>query len=274
MKDISLYEKMDTQKNNFPIKLLTKYNAPYLMPHWHEHFEFIFFIKGSVTAFCDGKKNCAQAGDLIVANSTEVHSFVASSSADFYALIVSLDILKDIEYRNTQIQNLIQNDPFVKQCFEDIAREYKNLKHGSDLYIKSRVLAFMAHLVFNYSEKKEADDARPVNLERLDKIFNYISEHYSDNITAKTLADLLFLTESYFCRFFKNATGVTLSRYLVEYRMKKAELLLEKTSDSVAEIAESVGINDANYFSRVFKKTQGVSPLEYRALTRSAKKEM
>ncbi len=265
MKDISLYEKMNILKNNYPIKLLSVDKAPYLMPHWHEHFEFIYFKAGKAVAFCDGKRMEVEAGDLVVANSTEVHSFVATSPVDHYALIVSLDILKDIEYKNTVIQNKIPHDEFVMECLEDIAREFSESHHGSDLYIKGRVYSLFAHLVFNYSVKESvSNEERPQQLERLDRVFHYISGHYTDDVSAKTLADLLFVTESYFCRFFKKATGITLSHYMIEFRIKKSQLLLENTDLSIAEVAENVGIDDANYFSRIFKKTTGLSPKEYR----------
>jgi len=72
------------------------------------------------------------------------------------------------------------------------------------------------------------------------------------------------VTESYFCRFFKSSTGMTLTQYLLEFRIKKAQVLLTQTDDPVARIAENVGIPDANYFSRVFRKSTGMSPAQFR----------
>lgn len=263
MKDLSLYEKMDTQKNNFPIKLLSFQHAPSLIPHWHEHFEFLFFEKGHCNAFCDGKRFPVDAGDLIVANSTQVHSFTAESAVDFRALIVSRDLLQDIEYADTVLQNKIPADPFVKECFSVLTHEYSHMRPGSDLLIKSQVYALFAHLFFHYADKKTAPE-RPLQRERLDNIFWYISENYAEEIAPGILAKQLHVTESYFCRFFKASTGMTLTQYLLEYRIKKAQLLLTQTDDPVARIAENVGIPDANYFSRIFRKRTGKTPLQYR----------
>lgn len=270
MKDLSLYEKMDAQKNNFPIKLLSPRRATSLIPHWHEHFEFLFFEQGHCNAFCDGKRFPVGPGDLIVVNSTQVHSFTAENPVDFRALIVSQDLLQDIEYAGTVLQNKIPADPFVKECFAALEREYSHKRPGSDLLIKSYVYALFAHLVFHYTDRKTAAE-RPLQLERLDRVFQYISENYAEQIVPKTLAELLFVTESYFCRFFKSATGVTLSHYLIEYRIKKAMLLLEETDEPVARIAESVGINDANYFSRIFRKTVGMTPVSCRKTAKEQK---
>ena len=263
MNDLSLYEKMDAQKNNFPIKLLSYKGSTSLIPHWHEHFEFLFFEQGRCSAFCDGKRFSVEPGDLIVVNSTQVHAFTAEEPVDFRALIVSRDLLQDIEYTDTVLQNKIPADPFIKECFALLAQEYSHLRPGSDLLIKSQVYGLFAHLVFHYTSQKTTAE-RPLQRERLDKVFQYLSENYPERIAPDTLAELLYVTESYFCRFFKSSTGMTLTQYLLEYRIKKAQVLLTQTDDPVARIAENVGIPDANYFSRVFRKSTGMSPAQFR----------
>jgi len=78
------------------------------------------------------------------------------------------------------------------------------------------------------------------------------------------LCSKLFVTESYFCRFFKKSTGMTLAKYITEVRLKKAQLLLENTSDGISTIALNVGFDDANYFARTFRNTTGITPTQYR----------
>ena len=66
------------------------------------------------------------------------------------------------------------------------------------------------------------------------------------------------------CRFFKNAVGKTVTKYINEYRVEKSTALLTTTDASIAEIAAEVGFEDPNYFSRVFRSVMGMSPVEYR----------
>jgi hypothetical protein len=68
------------------------------------------------------------------------------------------------------------------------------------------------------------------------------------------------------CRFFKKMTGRSALAYVNEYRIEKATVLLTKTDEPIGEIAESVGFDDLNYFSRVFKKVKKCSPGEYRKI--------
>lgn len=268
MKDLLLYEKMDVFQNNFPVKLISSKRYACLLPHWHEHYELLFFVDGQCEAFCDGKKIFAKAGDLVIANGTQVHSFNSDGSVLFHSLIVSPELFADIELNERSLNNLVPNDPFVKECFvniDDVYRDYRAKKFGSDLRLKSIVYSLFTHLFTNYSERLDlSSEQHTIQLKRLHTVFKFVSEHYHENLTTKSLADMCFVTESYFCRFFKKSTGMTLAKYITEVRIKKAQVLLENTADGISTIAINVGFDDANYFTRMFKNTTGMTPREYR----------
>ena len=92
----------------------------------------------------------------------------------------------------------------------------------------------------------------------------YINEHYRDEIAVKALATLANMSESNFYAVFKKQMGISPIAYLNNYRMSVAADRLTDTSDTVSEISYSVGINDPLYFSKLFKKTYGMAPKEYR----------
>lgn len=270
MKDISLYEHMDMTGNGFPVKLLTLNKYKSLLPHWHEHLELHLFFKGRGEVFYDGNRICVEKGDLTIANSSQIHSVYSERGVSFYALIVSPDLFSDIDFKDITIQNHIKNDKFISECFRQMLEEYDNYQIGSDMVIKSIVYSLFAYLTRNFSTRSpQAAETHKAHLKRLDRVFNYINEFYNENITSKTLAEMTYLTESYFCRFFKSVTGLTVANYLAQFRIEKACYLLRKTDASISEISESVGFPDQNYFSRVFKKTTGATPTEYRKTARS-----
>lgn len=98
------------------------------------------------------------------------------------------------------------------------------------------------------------------------KIREHIDTHYSDDITLESLSDQFFINKTYLSEIFKEQYGVNLKDYLISIRITEAKKLLRFTDKTTEEIAESIGINGAAYFSRLFKRVEGVSPKWYRAM--------
>lgn len=99
----------------------------------------------------------------------------------------------------------------------------------------------------------------------LEEAQGYVKQNYSSNeISLNMVASHVGISPSYFSTIFRQETGSTFTEYLTEIRMEKARELLRCTSRKTAEIAYDVGYKDAHYFSYIFKKTQGLTPKEYR----------
>lgn len=96
-------------------------------------------------------------------------------------------------------------------------------------------------------------------------IKSYIRRHYGNPmLSTKEISEYASLSASYACTLFKNETGQTLNQYLTEYRLKKAQELLDDPRNTVYSVSAMVGYNDSNYFSKAFKKYTGISPSVYR----------
>ena len=92
----------------------------------------------------------------------------------------------------------------------------------------------------------------------------YINDHLNEDISVYSIAEMLYLTPTYFSKLFKNSTGEGCNNYIVRKRIQKAKSLLETTSMKTGKIAILVGYKDTNYFSLAFKKQTGMSPTEFR----------
>ena len=92
----------------------------------------------------------------------------------------------------------------------------------------------------------------------------YIQATYSEDLSLDAVASEVGVSSGYLSRLFKQVTGETFKSYLTRIRMQEAKRLLSETGIKVYEIAEKVGYNDQHYFSEVFRKESGLSPLEYR----------
>lgn len=101
-------------------------------------------------------------------------------------------------------------------------------------------------------------------MSKLNKVLEYIEDMHTENITIESACKLVNLSPYYFCRLFRNSTGRTFTEYVNHVRMNKAVLLLKNTELSISEIALNTGFNDANYFSRMFRKYKKESPSNIR----------
>ncbi|MDP4097364.1 response regulator [Paenibacillus sp. P96] len=95
-------------------------------------------------------------------------------------------------------------------------------------------------------------------------IIKYIEQHYTSELSLQDIAGRFFVSREYISRKFKQEFGINFSDYLSKYRIDKAKLLMLNPNLKISQIAEMVGIHDVKYFSKVFKKQEGVSPKEYR----------
>lgn len=96
------------------------------------------------------------------------------------------------------------------------------------------------------------------------KVMNYVNLNVAEPLTLKCLAAMCFISPSYLSALFKQETGSTLIDYINTQRVNRAAQLLVQNNHTIAAVAEEVGILDVNYFTKIFKKTLGVTPTRYR----------
>lgn len=120
----------------------------------------------------------------------------------------------------------------------------------------------MMHIVAKYIIDSEM--IRISSLSSIERIIEYIKNHYMEEITLDDLAKMVYLSPTYLSYLFKKQLGVTFKEYLINIRLKKSKELIETTDLPIGEISKMVGIEDQNYFSRLFKRKYGVSPMNYK----------
>lgn len=97
----------------------------------------------------------------------------------------------------------------------------------------------------------------------IDKAIEFIEKNYMSKCTVAELSDYLNLTRAYVYKLFKKHMGVSPTQYIENFRIEKACGILLEENISISECAAMVGYDDRSYFSRVFKKINGVSPKEF-----------
>ena len=120
----------------------------------------------------------------------------------------------------------------------------------------SRIMVRFTELVFDLRDVKHADT--------MQKALRFINAHYTEEITLDEVAGAVFLSPTYFSKLFNAEMKCRFTAYLNRVRIDKSKLLLRNTDISLVDIAGMVGYEDQSYFTKVFKKTVGVSPGKYR----------
>lgn len=113
-----------------------------------------------------------------------------------------------------------------------------------------------------YPGKPQQDDCGEKNV--MQQIEEFLLESYNKDINLQEIADRFYLSREYISRKFKQEYQATITDFITNIRMEKAKELLQNPKLKIYEIAFRVGYQDEKYFSKVFKKTAGISPNEYR----------
>lgn len=96
------------------------------------------------------------------------------------------------------------------------------------------------------------------------QVKDYVKDYHQRDISLSDAAQVVYLSPGYLSILFKKETGENFSKYLTDYRLRRASYLLKHSNMKVNDIAGAVGIDNHSYFAKLFKSKFGVSPLQYR----------
>lgn len=150
--------------------------------------------------------------------------------------------------------------------YSTIISDIYTLASSSDYIRDMRIngkLNDLLTLLMESSWHREAHTNAPKKMD-ISSVKSFLDEHYKEKLSLESVASHFFIDKHYLARLFKEQYGVTLVTYLQQVRITHAKRMLRFTDKSIEEIGLECGIGELNYFSRVFKKLEGVSPSEFR----------
>lgn len=143
----------------------------------------------------------------------------------------------------------------IDQCMQlsqkkDVASEFLIHKSITDLLT----------LCISHNQRESQDGASA----KMKEVKEYIDNNFAKNISLSQLAEYFFISKYYLAREFKDTYGVTVGSHITSCRITYAKTLLRFTDLKIEEIAGKCGIPDTNYFTKVFRKLEGCTPMVYR----------
>lgn len=265
---------------------MTNPNGDWFVPyHWHEEYEIIYCIEGSVTLQLNGVSYLLHAGDICFVNRGELHQFHSEDrQTSYYAYVFPMEKLQlpaDDYCQKKFLSPLLAGTlffpaslPRASACYPLILDEIKRIIQVNEqktpayqLMTKACLLKIIAALsaeglLGNTSFR--SPEVSDKDYQRIYNITEWLKKHLGEKLTLEQAALTFHMSPKYFSRYFKKMFQKSFCEYLNHLRIEKACLLLISTADSISDIACRCGFENASYFIRKFREQTGKTPLHYR----------
>ena len=254
--------------------------------HWHNDLEINLIREGEAVFQVYQKSYRVRTGEGFLLNRNVPHSCSSPGNEHvrYSTILVRPDFLygdfgSDVERKCFQpfLQNSAipciyltgfgENGKEILQKLNQVEEAFDRKRFCYELKIKGLLCEAFAMIL--YGHRQELTKFVPANLqelERLEKMLNYLNMHFTEVISLQDLADQVHLSREVCCRLFKKMTGKTITGYLEEYRVNKSFSLVQSGQYSMIQITEMVGFSNPSRFASAFRKRFGCNPGEYNSV--------
>lgn len=270
-------EKSNLGDNNFEITselgincvgytVLNSDASPTYRPEGRRDYQLIFIKSGSGRFEFEKKQYKISANNIILYRPKEpqIYDFNTGTKAEFYW----------IHFGGTNAETIVNEMGFTSsrtlpyknsQLFIDTVNFIHHEMSNKKLLYKSSSNAKMLNLFVDVARSNENSTKLSNNTaSAIESIRTEIEQTYFLNLSNDTYAEKCGMSTSYFLKCFKDATGLTPKQYRDNFRINAAKDLLINSNYKIAQISQIIGFTDPLYFSRFFKKSVGISPIDYR----------
>ncbi len=236
--------------------------------HIHDAFmEFEVISKGHMSQIINGKEYEMPVGSVAILKPADCHSLEWSEDADFITVhfepdIISKELLYSIlkyednivyQFPEEQVQTIINN---AVQLFN----EYEN----NQPFYKNVIKNLIENICFSTLRNINPITLKEKQLSPARKAVMHLETNFMNNPTLNDVARYVHLNPSYFSRVFREETGITYSKYLIDLKLKYAQKLLCETNMTITDICFNSGFGSLSNFSKYFKSKYGISANEMR----------
>ncbi|AZA85989.1 AraC family transcriptional regulator [Chryseobacterium shandongense] len=247
--------------------------------HYHPEVELIFVCKGSGKRQIGSNISYFSDGDLVLIGSNLPHCGLTNENTNNdYEMVIQFkpDFLGENIWETPEMQRisaLLEKSKagivFEENIKKTVGKKISEMHEMSSL---NKLLTFLKIL----DELATTQDYRILNAgkyylqtqvednERINHIFNYVKDHFKEQITLEEIADLANMKVPSFCRYFKKITNKTFTQFVNEYRITHSLKLLAEQPLSITEVCFESGFNNFSYFNKTFKEYIKKSPSQYR----------
>lgn len=255
-----------------------RFQVPFFEFKWHYHpeYELTYIVKGSGYRIVGNSYEQYSDGDLVLLGSNLPHTWTSKPDNTFASEAIVIQFSSEfitpflVLHESNQIKQLLEHsDRGLRIAVDEML--VSNIMELPKIQGMDRVLKLI--WILEEITKRQCDYIAPntfhnvvskKNEFRINKACTFLQNNFNQKISLKQVADLIYLTESNFCKFFKKATGKTYSDYLNELRINEACRMLVQTEQTINEISYACGFETLSYFNRVFLFKKAITPSTFR----------
>ncbi|WP_294297207.1 AraC family transcriptional regulator [uncultured Chryseobacterium sp.] len=261
------------------LKFLRNENIKSHVWHYHPEIELIFVYKGSGKRQIGSNISYFSDGDLVLIGSNLPHCGMTNENTNNeYEMVLQFkpDFLGETMWETPEMQKI--SGLLEKSKAGIVFGEKVKKEIGEKIVAMHEAISFKRLICFLeiLEELATTQDYRILNAgkyylqtqvednERINMIFNYVKDHFREQITLEDVADLANMKVPSFCRYFKKITNKTFTHFVNEYRITHSLKLLAEQPLSITEVCFESGFNNFSYFNKTFKEYIKKSPSQYR----------
>lgn len=219
------------------------------------YLDLTFCLEGKMEYYYDKKKVILEAGDAILFPPSSIRKRLSTDKPAYYASF-------NIHFPDSFVPAVCG---FLPKCVHsNTIRMLESFKKDFESVSSHKQEKCAA--IFYYLYHQLIENVLNVENPYIKKVKQYIMSHLTESLTLDDIAAAVNLAPHYLCNLFKKHTGITIIDFIIEQRIDLAKRLIYTQDAPLYKISENCGFNEYNYFSRVFKKTVGTSPVKYRKL--------
>ena len=256
-------------------KLLNVASAKYggdwhSVPHTHNHLELFYIVGGKGQFLIQNQLYPVNSNNLVIINPNVTHTEVSLNAQPLEYMVLGIEgiELATNESSNGQFNILDHFESVeISSCLRNILREMEQKNTGYEDVCQAYMEILIIRLMRNIALAVPTESQIVSGNRQCASVKRYIDLHFKEALTLKQLAEDAHMNKYYLSHAFKREYGISPINYMITKRIEESKYLLAETDLSMSQIAQLLGFSSPSYFSQVFRRTQAVTPVEYRQRT-------
>lgn len=253
-------------------QLFTRPRLPTWRPKGRIDWQLIYIAAGEGHFILDGHEVTVPAGNMVL--------YPPKKEQHYYFLGKDLSQYWFVHFTGRSVKSILRHYEIplgdyiihtgISYQYEDLFKRMRDELQECEFCYEESLTYILRELfiVMNRRMNQNLPKASGFVRSEMDYARSYFKEHYNEDISIEQYSVTRNMSMSWFGACFREYFGTSPMKYILNLRIYNAQILLETTEDSVAEIARRVGYENPMYFSRAFRKAKGLSPMKYRKVFR------